>query len=108
MRFLASATLLAVLAGASPALANSSGIGFGRTLEAHVSLPVSASQAQLASQLKSEGFSDIQLSDYMPNINDPQPQYTNPTVNLAQTPVHIGWNGTAHRGGKLYNVYVGR
>lgn len=107
MRFLASASLLAALASASPALANSFGFGIGFTPSVHVSVSGSESQAALASQLKSEGYDDIQLSAYLPNMDNPQPQFSNPTTDLAQTPAHQGWNGTAYKNGKLYNVYVG-
>lgn len=108
MRFLASASLLAVLAGASPALANSNGLGFGFTPSVHVPASTSESQAALASQLKSDGYNNVQLSAYLPNMSNPQPQFSNPTTDLAQTPVHQGWNGTAYKNGKLYNIYVGK
>ena len=108
MRFLASASLLATLVVASPALANFGGSGFGFTPEVHVSASGNESQATLAAQLKSEGYDDIQLTAYLPNMSNPQPQFNNPTTDLAQTPVHQGWNGTAYKNGKLYNIYVGK
>lgn len=111
MRFLASATLLAALVGVAPAFANTlpsgSFPGIGFTPRVHMSVSGGESQALLAEQLKSQGYSDILLSDSVPNISTPQPQYTNPTTDLANTPVHRGWNGTAYKDGKLYNIYVG-
>lgn len=105
MRFLASATLLTALVGVTPALANGFGISFVPRVEVAVSGV--ESQAQLAAQLKNEGYTNIQLSPNLPNMVQPQPQYIAPTTDLVHTPAHKGWNGTAYKGGTLYNVYVG-
>lgn len=106
MRFLASVTVLATLVGVTPALANRPGFEFSPSV--HVAVSGVESQAQLISQLKSEGYKDIQLSDFSPNMDNPQPQCTSPAKALTTTPVHSGWNGTAYRAGKQYNVYVDR
>lgn len=124
MRFLASAALLAALVGVAPALAGTASSGPVATLKSaneavlkqvrpepmlKVYVPVSGieSQAQIASQLVQEGFTDITLSSRVPNMLNPQPQLTNPTKDLDKTPAHKGWNGTAYKDGKLYDVYVG-
>lgn len=106
MRFLASATVLAILFGVTPALANVPGFEF--TPSVHVTVSGIESQAQLISQLGSEGYSDIQLSSLTPNMANPQPQYTSPAIAPGTTPVHTGWNGTAYKNGKRYDVYVNR
>lgn len=109
MRFLASATLLAALVGVAPALANTLPVrlpGMSFTPSIHVPVSSVESQAQLVKQLQGAGYSDVELSDSLPNIATPQPQLTNPTTDLVNTPVHKGWNGTAYKNGKLYNIYV--
>jgi hypothetical protein len=104
MRTLASLSLLALLAGATPALAD----GFiTATPAVHVSLPATASQAQLAAQLATQGYSNVQLTAAEPNLAVPHPELTAPTANLAATPVRDGWNGTAAKDGETVNVYAG-
>lgn len=103
MRSFASLSLLAVLAGAAPALAD----GFvSATPSVHVSLPASASQAQLAAQLAAQGYSNVLLTAAEPNLATPHPELTVPTANLAATPAQEGWNGTASKAGETVNVYT--
>ncbi|MGE4481299.1 hypothetical protein [Acidocella sp.] len=105
MRFLASVSLLAALAGATPALAN--GL-ISRTPVVHVAVTGVESQAQLSDQLHAQGYDHIRLSAFSPSLANPHPELTTPdTSALAQTPVHEGWNGTAEKAGSVYDVYVG-
>ena len=101
MRFLASTALLASLVGIVPAMAATNVVP-----SVKVSVPVVESQAQLAAQLQSQGFTKIQLSAFLPNMINPRPDITMPTKDLASTVVHKGWNGTAYKDGKAYQVYV--
>jgi len=104
MRTLASLSLLAALVGAAPALAD----GFvSATPAVHVSLPATASQAQLASQLAAQGYSNVQLTAYVPSLANPHPELTTPDASPATTPVQNGWNGTATKDGETVNVYAG-
>lgn len=107
MRFLASATVLAALVGVAPAFANT-GIGAEPMSTVKVAVSGVESQAQIATQLQNQGYKQVMFSASLPNGLNPQPQLTNPTKDLAQTPAHKGWNGTAYKDGKLYDVYVGK
>ncbi|MCB5945625.1 hypothetical protein [Acidocella sp. KAb 2-4] len=109
MRFSASAAALAaasLLSLAQPAAA----MGFfGPTPSVKVPAAGLESQAQLATQLQAEGYSNVTLSAAAPSLADPHPEL-NPTETSApaQTPVHAGWNGTAVKDGKIVQVYVTR
>lgn len=66
------------------------------------------SQAQLMDALAKDGYTDIKLSEVQPNVGVPHPDVScrsNP-ADAATTATHKGWNGTATKGGKVYNIYV--
>jgi hypothetical protein len=70
------------------------------------------SQAQLITGLQNHGYTDVKLSSNLPDPYNPRPQEMrgaaiSPDDPKAKvTPLHIGWNGTAVKEGKTYNVYV--
>ena len=70
------------------------------------------SQAELARQLSQSGYSDIRLTRARPNQLDPRPDLEDFNAarasNSAETPVHLGWNGTAVHDGKRVNILVAR
>lgn len=73
----------------------------------HVAVKGVQSQAQLASQLQSQGFQEVRLSELYPNPAQPRPDLTAPsTDHLDAVPVHDGWNGSAVRNGTTYFVYA--
>lgn len=64
------------------------------------------SEAQLAAQLQSQGYTDIRLSSVAANPANPHPELNPTLVNNPTAPVHDGWNGTAVKDGKTIEVYV--
>ncbi len=75
----------------------------------HVAINQLQNQAQLAEQLRGEGYMDVVLSSTYPSPANPNPQ-NNPTLTShpEQTPVHSGWNGVAVRNGVTFQVYADR
>lgn len=74
-----------------------------------VTVPVSGleSQAQLADQLRAEGFDHVVFAASYPNLANPAPQLLPASAgNSAETPVHDGWNGVAIKNGKTFQVYT--
>lgn len=67
------------------------------------------SQAQLADQLRAQGYMDVVMSAIYPSPAIPNPERNSTlTSHPEQTPVHEGWNGVAVRNGQLVQVYVDR
>jgi hypothetical protein len=89
-------------------IAHAEGV-FSRVPTVHVAINMLQSQAQLAEQLRGEGYMDVVLSSAYPSLANPTPQ-NNPTLtnHPEQTPVHSGWNGVALRNGVTFQVYAGR
>jgi hypothetical protein len=75
----------------------------------HITVAAVDSQAQLAGQLRAQGYTDVILSSTYPSPANPHPEL-NPTLTShpEQTPVHSGWNGVASKDGRLVQVYVDR
>ncbi len=105
MRFLASAAFIAALAGVTPAMAACNQL-VCRAPAVHVNTNGVESQAQLANQLRQEGYSEIHMSPYAPTAINPRPELMTPTSAPAQTPVHNGWNGTASKDGSVVDIYA--
>ena len=105
MRFLASAAFIAAMTAAVPAMA-ACDQAICPVPTVQVNLNRVESQAQLADQLRQEGYSQIRMSAYEPASTDPRPDLTMPNADPAQTSVHTGWNGTAVRDGSVMNIYV--
>ncbi|WP_298214807.1 hypothetical protein [Acidocella sp.] len=112
MRFVhvSAAALFAALAGMAPAMA---GEGTCNAVicnipDVHIHANGVMSQADVAKQLKQMGYTNIRLSPYSPTTVVPCPQLSHPTPtsDLAKTPAHRGWNGTAEKNGDTANVYV--
>ncbi|MDR3506164.1 MAG: hypothetical protein P4L52_07955 [Acidocella sp.] len=106
MRFNISAVALAaasLLGIAQPAVA--SGL-LSMSSAIMVSLEDVESQAQLAKQLQAEGYSNILLAAITATRMNPHPELNPSETNIAGTPVRPGWNGTAVKDGKTYDVYV--
>ncbi len=80
-----------------------------RVATVHVTVPDAVSQAQLADQLRAQGYAGVVLSSTYPSPADPHPEL-NPTLTShpEQVPVHSGWNGIAVRDGQVVQVYVDR
>ena len=82
----------------------------------HVPMPDVASYAQLVQQLQVQGYANIKVTPLLPNLFDPRPElihpdltFTSPRDKVAQaTPIHWGWNGTAEKTGRTFEVYVVR
>ncbi|HQT46058.1 MAG: hypothetical protein B7X08_04180 [Acidocella sp. 20-63-7] len=93
-----------LISACQPAAANSL---FSITPTLRVAVSGAESQAQLAAQLRAQGYTNVILSAAYPNPENPQPQ-TNPSLtgNPAQTPVHDGWNGVAQKNGAVVQVYA--
>ncbi len=70
-----------------------------------VTIPATASQAQLEQQLRAQGYQSVRLASALPNPVYPHPELS-ATEDPATTPVHQGWNGTAARDGTVSYVYV--
>jgi hypothetical protein len=106
MRFNIYATALAVtsmlgltqLANAATVMSMSSAV--------MVSLSDVESQAQLAQQLQTAGYTNILLAANKPNTMYPHPELSPSETNVPGTAVRTGWNGTAEKDGKTYDVYV--
>lgn len=109
-------TAAAALGASRPAAAEESYV-FGlvqRTPTVHLALPGATSEAQLIARLQRDGYADIKVTPLSPNIFDPRPELfhvdltvSSPSDPRAQgTPVHDGWNGTAVKGGRTFEVYV--
>jgi hypothetical protein len=109
----------AVLMPLEPAGAADDSYFFGivtRTPMVHVPMPDVASYAQLVQQLEAQGYANIKVTPLFPNLFDPRPElihpdltFTSPGDKVAQaTPVHWGWNGTAEKNGRTFEVYVVR
>ncbi|MDR3506163.1 MAG: hypothetical protein P4L52_07950 [Acidocella sp.] len=108
MRFFASSAVLAataLLGLAQPAAAFSL---FSSV--ASVQVPVSGveSQAQLAAQLRSEGYGEVLLASVAPTRENPHPELNSSLVNDPSAPVRSGWNGVAQKGGETVQIYVTR
>jgi len=99
---LLSVSLIATLAGAGAASAVEV---FGTSPSVEVTVPQVTSQAMVAQQLAAEGFSGVQLSSSRATPVNPAPQLAN-ADDPAVTPVHEGWNGTAEKDGRVYDVQV--
>ncbi len=82
---------------------------FSRVATVHIFVPETQSQAQLADQLRAQGYANVVLSSTYPSPADPHPEL-NPTLTSRpdQVPVHAGWNGVAVKDGQIVQVYVDR
>jgi hypothetical protein len=107
----------AALAACAPTAASDDSYVFGLvtpTPMVHLAMSGATSDAQLIQQLQRQGYSDIKVTPLSPNIFDPRPEllhtdltYSSPDDPKAQdTPIHFGWNGTADRNGRTFEVYV--
>ncbi len=87
-----------------------------RTAMAHVPMSATATYAQLIRQLQSQDYADIKVTPLSPNLFDPRPELMHPDLAFTSadneaaqdTPIHFGWNGTAVRDGRRFEVYVDR
>ncbi len=115
----ASLASAAALGLATPAAAADDGYLFGLvtpTPMVHLALPGTASEAQLIGTLQAQGFADIKVTPLSPNAFDPRPEFMHPDLTYSSpddaaarnTPVHAGWNGTAVKHGRSFEVYVDR
>lgn len=110
----------AVMLGAStPTAAANDRYDFGLvtpTPMAHVPMSATATYAQLIRQLQSQDYADIKVTPLSPNRFDPRPELMHPDLTFVSaddetaqaTPIHFGWNGTAVRDGRRFEVYVDR
>jgi hypothetical protein len=69
------------------------------------------SEAQLIRQLEAQGYDDVRVTEFRPNNVDRRPElmhaFRSADDEAAQvTPVHVGWNGTAVKDGRTFDVYV--
>jgi hypothetical protein len=112
MKSLVFATLLLAAGSLSVAHADSPKDPQQITGTARLDFTKVISLEQLQTLLEQEGYTDIQLSPVQPNISDPRPdiQANSPNgrkhLDLAATPVHPGWDGTAVRNGKRVNIVI--
>ena len=79
----------------------------------HISIAGAASEAQLITELRSLGYSNIRVTDLRHNGMDRRPElmqaFSSADEEEAQvTPLHFGWNGTAVKDGRTVDVYVDR
>ncbi len=110
--FVFSAALFAVVASVAPPISNAVAEDFVTgEMAVHVAVPGPESEAQLIEQLQARGFAGIKVTDVSPTFWDARPDYlhgftsaTDPAAQAAA--VHQGWNGTAMKDGRVYNVYV--
>lgn len=113
-----SAAALAMPGASTPAAAEDSYL-FGLvtlTPMVHVPLAGTATDATLIRQLQSQGYADIKVTPLSPNLFDPRPELMHPDLTFTSaedrgaqdTAIHFGWNGTAVRNGKTFEVYVVR
>ncbi len=72
----------------------------------NVTIPSVTSQTQLAHRLQSQGYSDVKLSSLTPNPAQPKPELYTGRDDPETTPVHEGWNGTAVKDGRTFDVRV--
>ena len=73
----------------------------------HVSVTRTTSQAQLADQLRAQGYANIVMSSTYPSPANPHPEGNSTlTDHPEQTPVHAGWNGVASKTGQTVQVYA--
>ncbi len=80
---------------------------FSRVPTVHVATAPTESQAQLADQLRAQGYTDVVLSSIPATPANPHPEGNSSlTGNPWQTPVHAGWNGVAVKGGQTVQVYA--
>jgi hypothetical protein len=72
-------------------------------------LPV-MSVAQVKQSLEAQGYSNIQLTWSRPELLFPQPQRMQPQNDetLQHQAALVGWNGTANRDGRTFDIYVTR
>jgi hypothetical protein len=81
--------------------------------EFHTPIVGVASDAQLIEQLRAAGFEDIRVTPFYPNDIDRRPELTHGFVSADDpdakvAPVHFGWNGTAVRDSRFFDIYVDR
>jgi hypothetical protein len=94
----------AILGLAHPAMA---GALLSRTPIVTIAISGVESQAQLADQLRAEGYENIVFSSFYPTIANPYPQQNPSEISdPAKTPLHDGWNGVAVKDGTTYQVYT--
>ncbi len=109
----------AVLCASAPSAAADESYFFGLvtpTPMVHLPMAGASSYAQLIELLQSQGYGDVKVTPLSPNVFDPRPElmhpdltFTSPDNEDAQdTPIHFGWNGTAVKDGKTFEVYVDR
>jgi hypothetical protein len=73
----------------------------------HIAVPIAESQAQLADQLRAQGFAHVVMSSTYPSPANPHPEgNASLTSHPEQTPVHAGWNGVAVKDGQTFQVYA--
>jgi hypothetical protein len=106
-------TRMALLSAVAAALAACAGNIIGDAPAHQVAFSGIASYAQLITELRSEGYSDIRVTEFYPEKIDPRPELMHPLLSAddpdAQaTPVHLGWNGTAEKDGRIVDIYVTR
>ncbi len=78
-----------------------------RVATVHIVVPGVENQAQLADQLRAQGFTGVILSSTYPSPANPHPEDNSTlTSHPEQTPVHAGWNGVAVRNGQTVQVYA--
>ncbi len=80
---------------------------FSWTPTVHLAFHDGENQAQLAEQLRAQGYGDVVLSSVHASPANPHPElYSWATAHPEQTPVHDGWNGVATKDGKVVQVYA--
>ncbi len=79
----------------------------GMAPSVHLAVQNVSSQAQLAETLRSQGYSDIRLSEVAATPATPHPErISSLTDHPEKVPVHSGWNGVAVKNGQVVQVYV--
>jgi len=109
---LARVAVLSLLAAPLVACAGSGGL-IDDAPALRVAIADVESEAQLIRQLQSQGYDDIRVTEFYPNDIDRRPElmhaFRSADDEDAQlTPVHFGWNGTAAKDGRVFDVYVPR
>ena len=103
--FAASLTALGLPLLAGPA-AQAEGF-ISRVATVHVAIAATESQAQLADQLRAQGFTHVALSSVPATPANPHPEENSTlTGHPGQTPVRSGWNGVAVKNGQTVQVYA--
>jgi hypothetical protein len=66
------------------------------------------SEAQLKRLLETQGYHNVRLTSLEPETLFPQPQrlQSQSDAVLQREAAHTGWNGTARRDGRTFNVYL--